>query len=24
MSHDISPTDLSCGIMVFFHSGKKY
>ena len=24
MCHDISPPDLSCGIMVFFHSGKKY
>ena len=24
MCHDISPNDLSCGIMVFFHNGKKY
>lgn len=23
MCHDISPEDESCGIMVFFHSGKK-
>lgn len=23
MSHDISPVDTSCGIMVFFHSGNK-
>lgn len=24
MCHDISPTDESCGILVFFHNGKKY
>lgn len=24
MCHDISPTDGSCGILVFFHNGKKY
>ena len=24
MCHDISPSDLSCGIMVYFHMGKKY
>ena len=24
MCHDISPPDLSCGIMVYFHMGKKY
>lgn len=24
MCHDISPHDVSCGILVFFHSGKKY
>lgn len=24
MAHDISPPDLSCGIMVFFHNGKKF
>ena len=24
MCHDISPEDNSCGIIVFFHNGKKY
>ncbi len=24
MCHDISPEDESCGILVFFHNGKKY
>lgn len=24
MCHDISPPDLSCGILVFFHNGKKF
>ena len=24
MCHDISPDDETCGILVFFHSGKKY
>lgn len=24
MCHDISPPDVSCGIIVFFHNGKKF